>query len=384
MLKKQLEDLYKYFEDQRKISETIAARKTDHILAIKDQITITNHRLARVQNDIMQNSSIVRDLRKEVVGELHKAEAAVRLIERARSSPFFAVPPGYYQPDTLQSSSGLRYFLTLADNFDQRIRQYRAFIDDIDQHLSAILESKDSSPKALHAVLKNQFDFLVTIAGVVQTLHEYCNERKEQYLDLRKKHFNDNYNPFVHTRKLDLIPKGQQNGHFNISGPQPVTTQQPQLQLTTGNLSTPAPNFFSNQPVPSTTSQFNFNQPINPLGQTPSGITTAPVFGTNPNPIGTTVPFGTNAAGKYPFSAGPTATPFGASFAPAPGTTSLFGSNLTSPTTNQYASGKLNNPIQGNFAAKPSPLTIDTKLANQQSATSGKANTPTFRNQKKK
>lgn len=84
------------------------------------------------------------------------------------------------------------------------MQQYRSLIEEIEMYLSASPSKLDLSPSALQEVMKNQHQFFLALAAHASQLHERANELRQEYLELRKKYFNDNSDPFKEPKPQTL------------------------------------------------------------------------------------------------------------------------------------------------------------------------------------
>lgn len=81
-----------------------------------------------------------------------------------------------------------RYFNDLAQSLDDRVKQYRSSINQIDERIQTMMEGQadGTSPDQIPAILKSQSNTLVSLAAKVSELHQQTEKLKRNNKNIMK------------------------------------------------------------------------------------------------------------------------------------------------------------------------------------------------------
>ncbi|KAK9768392.1 hypothetical protein K7432_001052 [Basidiobolus ranarum] len=344
--KTMIEQIEKSIQSQIHSYDYVTARETpDFINKVTEEAQILNEKLVGLQFSLERDMELISNLNKTMNKEIKNAEIAGRGINALKS-------PNNH----LIHFPGVRltfdYFWNLVTSFESRMIQYKHNIEDIEKHLSSIAQTAKFSPGALTEIMRNQHETFLAIAGKVATLHNAVKRQKEQYLNYRRRVYNDDKSPFPNdlkkSRKVAKISDDSESLMSSMLLPSASTHQAPQSTYPLGSSNTLSSGSLFGSTTPSTGTAFGASTPSTGglFGQTNTGTTSGSTFGASGSLFGNTPSAGVSAAGS-------TGGLFGASTA-APATGGLFGASTTTPSTGGlFGSSTAAKPSTGfSFGAK--------------------------------
>jgi len=344
--------------EQKSIAEKVQQKSNEGIVRVKERIDILSEQMEVFMEKLLSDLKQLNDFKNQVLKELKRADFMVRTLERMKS--------GNLHLESLPSP----YFLMLVNIFEARMQQYAKQIEDLERFLkmSSSSTSSDSvligtslnsttslskklsssrshySPKTLVDIMRNQYEFFLSIASQVAILHEMVQEQRMNFLNYRRKFFNDRTNPFEEADRREkqrcfLLSAGRPSdigiSASNVLGIYSATSQ-PFSSSSIPNLpqaATNQTNFSRN------TNALSSSTPIFSLSNTFGGTTPNTFGGTTPNTFGGTTP-NTFGGGTPNTFGGTTLNTFGG------GTLNTFGGGTPNTfggtTPNTFGGGTLN------------------------------------------
>jgi len=347
------------FDEASRRADTIAANPGYKASEVTRSIELLNEKIKTLGGQIQSYSCEAEELREEFQHLMRHAEMATiiqkeleRLVTEYRG----------YQAEIEVPSA---FFVELLQKMDQRMRQFRVLITNIERNLATSSTQRAFTPQTLENAMRFQQQPFLLAASQVAILDETIQDQKAKYLVWRKKYYRDNTDPFQ--------PKKTQAPTSNLFKPQPLaamTQVQASTQPAAGQPGAAAPttgftgfNFgTSATPAAATPGAFSFGT----TPTTPAATTGAFSFGTTPA-AGTTTP----AAGAFSFGTTPATpaattgafsfgTPAAGAATPAAPSAFSFGTPAAAPTTPAAPSaftfaspGSATNPTASAFSFAP-------------------------------
>eukprot|EP01116_Phalansterium_solitarium_P015465 TRINITY_DN341_c0_g2_i1.p2 TRINITY_DN341_c0_g2~~TRINITY_DN341_c0_g2_i1.p2 ORF type:complete len:308 (-),score=119.51 TRINITY_DN341_c0_g2_i1:77-1000(-) len=260
-IKTEIEKIYAHIQDQKSKSEELEQHSWKELQKYKGEVGNLKEKLVAIrvvlESDIAASSSVKRT----ATTELKNAEQAYRAMQRLKT-------PGVGTNSYYSSPPPVQFFVELADDLERRLLQYNGNVERLDKYLSQSAERRPYSPQMLQQVMQNQYELLMALAGQLALLHDAVEERKQDYLTMRRRHFKDRKDPFEdsdHRAKMKIAPP----------------PEQPMLALPAPAAPTPAPatSTFSSglfgTPAPATAAPLSFSTPAAPAASSAFSFTPA-------------------------------------------------------------------------------------------------------------
>jgi uncharacterized small protein (DUF1192 family) len=195
-------------------------------------------RLAMLSSELEREVSGVQSLREHVRKELKFAEEAARQAQ--------ADPRNPRVPYALQSSTQLpsRYDWYKIGEFQERMQQLRAQVDDLDRHVASLMQDASRpSQRSVQDVLRSQHEAVIAVAARVSRLHAQADALRDHFRSFRLRYFDDAKDPFrdkAEKKPADKVPEppplAAQQGRGQDYGAWGSQTEQPQYSLAGGSV----------------------------------------------------------------------------------------------------------------------------------------------------
>eukprot|EP00033_Pygsuia_biforma_P004541 GCRY01004981.1.p1 GENE.GCRY01004981.1~~GCRY01004981.1.p1 ORF type:complete len:328 (-),score=64.54 GCRY01004981.1:162-1145(-) len=160
--------------------------------SVSEEVSNLKQRFSTLETLLHEDSQQVLCFKQEVHKLLKHAEAALRLLERVKSSVGGPLYVGGREMTSLPST----YFWDLLRQFEEAMQKIRQNITDLENHLADPFHSGKFSPEVLEGIMRNQHVVFMKVASQVALLHDKVLELKDEYLLERRKYYGDAADPF--------------------------------------------------------------------------------------------------------------------------------------------------------------------------------------------
>lgn len=267
-----MEKVQTEIHDQRIKYDDLTHHSNQPMQQVEKDIKDLSEQLISLLTTFQVHNRTLENMKEKLRKELKNAELAARTVERLKS-PNISLRQ--------QLTPDFTYFQKVVETFEQRMREYRLHISNLEEYVRSSFQPTSYTPKMLQSILRNQHEFFVALSSQVAVLHETISELRRQFLVLRKatgKSQTDD--PFQNAV--------EKKGHKGITIPPPTPKavkihqqqQQQQQQQGTPTIGTPNLGFGSGFGA-ATTGSFGSSSPFGSSTSLFSAPTSTPLFSGN-------------------------------------------------------------------------------------------------------
>ncbi|KAI9015552.1 hypothetical protein DFJ74DRAFT_267721 [Hyaloraphidium curvatum] len=172
-IRAQFEKLEAAIQNERDLAETVRNSGTfaaiRRISEAKEQLS---SKVDAVKSLLDGDGRLIEDLKSKVNNELRNAELVARHIDRMKD------PAKARTASIAAQEATADYFQRLAGTYEERVRQYRVLIEEIERNLESLESSDRFDPKALGDIIRAQNESFMGLATKVAAVHDEIARQK--------------------------------------------------------------------------------------------------------------------------------------------------------------------------------------------------------------